>query len=129
MTNTSALKVATRAGTIFKFGFKRKLRDSFRREFILCLFVSGIGFLGGCSLDKELPIACVSDDKMVIRELCRKYKGKIDENRKKETLLEHGFNERDVEAIYLYSIEKSTSCKVTVARQCDLIAMRNGVGY
>ena len=95
----------------------------------MCVLVSVIGLVGGCSFEKELPNACVSDDRLIIRELCRNYGGKTMENGKKSTLLEHGFNTGDAEAIFLYSIEKSASCRVTVARQCDLIVMRNGVSY
>ena len=90
--------------------------------------MSVIGLFGGCSFEKELPNVCVSDDKMVIRALCRNYGG-AQENAIKERFLKHGFNIRDTEAIYLYSIRKAASCRVTVARQCDLILMRNGVGY
>jgi hypothetical protein len=113
----------------FKSVFNQKTSDSFRDAVTLCALVGAIGLLDGCSFEKELPSVCVSDDKIVIRELCRSYGGKTQENGKKETLLEHGFNERDAEAIYLYITGKSISCRVTVARQCDLIVMRNGVGY
>jgi len=114
---------------LFKLVFGQKLTGSFRSAITLCVLVSVIGLLDGCSFEKELPNVCVSDDKMIIRELCRNYGGKPRENGKRETLLEHGFNTRDAEAIYLYSIGNSISCKVTVTRQCDLIVMRNGVGY
>ena len=119
----------TRLKIIYKSFFNQKLPVSLKNAFCLCVVVSAVGLLDGCSFEKQLPIACVSDDKIVIRELCRNYGGKTQDSRKKEALLEHGFNERDAEAIYVYSIEKSAGCRVTVARQCDLIVMRNGVGY
>ena len=119
----------TRLKIVYKSFFNQKIPVSLKNAFCLCVVVSAVGLLDGCSFEKQLPIACVSDDKIVIRELCRNYGGKTQESRKKEALLEHGFNERDAEAIYVYSTENSTSCRVTVARQCDLIVMRNGVGY
>ena len=119
----------TRLKIICKSVFNQKSLDSLKNACRLCVLVSLVGLIGSCSFEKQLPMVCVSDDKIVIRELCRNYGGETQESRKKETLLEHGFNERDAEAIYVYSIENSTSCRVTVARQCDLIVMRNGVGY
>ena len=129
ITDTSALRIMTRLKIIYKLFFYQKLTSALKNGFRLCVFVSLVGLLDGCSFEKQLPIACVSDDKIVMRELCRNYEGRTKKSRKKEALLDHGFNERDTEAIYVYSIEKSTSCRVTVARQCDLIVMRNGVGY
>jgi hypothetical protein len=119
----------TRLKIIYKSAFNQKISGSLKNAFRLCVLVSVVGLLDGCSFEKQLPMACVSDDKIVIRELCRNYGGKTQESRKKEALLEHGFNERDAEAIYVYSTENSTGCRATVARQCDLIVMRNGVGY
>ena len=119
----------TKLKVIYKSFFNQKLLSWLKNTFRLCVVVNVVGLLDACSFEKQLPIACVSEDKIVIRELCRNYGGKSQESRKKEALLEHGFNERDAEAIYVYSIEKSTGCRVTVARQCDLIVMRNGVGY
>ena len=119
----------TRLKIIYKSFFNQKLPGSLKNAFCLCVVMSAVGLLDGCSFEKQLPIACVSDDEIVIRELCRNYGGKTQESRKKEALIEHGFNERDAEAIYVYSTENATSCRVTVARQCDLIVMRNGVGY
>ena len=119
----------TRLKIIYKSFFNQKLPGSLKNAFCLCVVVSAVGLLDGCSFEKQLPIACVSDDKIVIRELCRNYGGKTQESRKKEALIEHGFNEIDAEAIYVYGIENGTSCRVTVARQCDFIVMRNGVGY
>ena len=119
----------TRLKIIYKSVCNQKLLGSLENAFRLCVLVSAVGLLDGCSFEKLLPMACVSDDKIVIRELCRNYGGKTQESRKKEALLEHGFNERDAEAIYVYSIENAASCRVTVGRQCDLIVMRNGVGY
>ena len=119
----------TRLKIICKSVFNQKPSGQFKDALSLCVLVSAVGLLDGCSFEKQLPMACVSDDKMVIRDLCRNYGGKTQESRKKETLLEHGFNERDAEAIYLYSIGNAASCSVTVSRQCDLIVMRNGVGY
>ena len=107
----------------------KKLPVSLNSTFRFCFLVSLVGLLESCSFEKQLPMACVSDDKVVIRELCRNYEGATEVMRKIEALLEHGFNERDADAIYVYSFENATSCRVTVARQCDLIAMRNGVGY
>jgi hypothetical protein len=109
--------------------FSQKLSGLLENAFFLCVLLSLAGLLDGCSFEKQLPVACVSDDKIVIRELCHNYGGATEVMRKVEALLEHGFNERDADAIYVYSIENATSCRVTVARQCDLIAMRNGVGY
>ena len=114
---------------MFESTFNGEPSWSFKEAVTLCVLASLIGLLNGCSFEKELPNACVSDDKMVVRELCRNYGGKAEENGKKDTLLEHGFNTRDTESIYLYSSGKSVSCRVTVVRQCDLIVMRNGVGY
>ena len=119
----------TRLKVNFKPVFNQKITGSLKNTFRLCALVSVVGLLDGCSFEKQLPLACVSDDRIVILELCRNYGRKPQESRKKEALLEHGFNERDAEAIYVYSIENATSCRVTVARQCDLIVMRNGVGY
>ena len=119
----------TRLKVMYKPVFNQKIPGSLKNVCCLCVLVSLLGLLDGCSFEKQLPMACDSDDRIVIRELCRNYGGETQESRKKETLLEHGFNERDAEAIYVYSIENSTSCRVTVSRQCDLIVMRNGVGY
>ena len=119
----------TRLKIIYKSVFNQKSLDSLKNGCRLCVLVSLVGLIGGCSFEKQLPMVCVSDDKIVVRELCRNYGGKTQESRKKEALLEHGFNERDAEAIYVYSTENSIGCRVTVARQCDLIVMRNGVGY
>ena len=102
----------TRLKIICKSVFNQKPSGQFKDALSLCVLVSAVGLLDGCSFEKQLPMACVSDDKIVIRELCRNYGGKTEESRKKETLLEHGFNERDAEAIYVYSIENSTSCRV-----------------
>ena len=119
----------TRLKIIDKSVLNQKISGSLKNAFRLCVLVSVVELLSGCSFEKQLPLACVSDDRIVILELCRNYGKKTQESRKKEALLEHGFNERDAEAIYVYSIENSTSCRVSVARQCDLIVMRNGVGY
>jgi hypothetical protein len=119
----------TRLKIIYKSVFNQKSLDSLKNACRLCVLVSLVGLIGGCSFEKQLPMVCVSDDKIIIRELCRNYGRKAQEGSKKNTLREHGFNQRDAEAIYLYSTGNSASCRVTVARQCDLIVMRNGVGY
>jgi len=124
-----AFRFITRLKILLKLVLNQKLPGPFRIAVSLFVLVSVIGLLGGCSFEKRLPNVCVSDDKMVIRELCRNYGGKAQKNGKKVTFLEHGFNTRDTEAILLYSNRKSASCRVTVARQCDLILVRNGVGY
>ena len=129
ITNAEALRIIKKIKVLDKSLFNREASGSPRRSVILCVFLSVVGLASGCSFEKELPNGCVSEDKMVIRELCRNYGEKTTKNGKKATLFEHGFNTRDAEEFFLYSNEKSASCRVTVARQCDLIVMRNGVGY
>jgi hypothetical protein len=119
----------TKSKLIYEAVFDQRFPISVKNTFRFCLLVSLVGLVDGCSFEKQLPIACVSSDRTVVRELCRSYAGRTEVIRKVEALLEHGFNERDADTIYVYSIENATSCRVAVARQCDLIAMRNGIGY
>ena len=101
----------------------------FRHSVFFFILLSAIGLLDGCSFEKELPIACVSENQTVIRKLCSNYSKKSKEIQKKNVLLDHGFKKRDVEEIGRYGTEKRANCRILVIRQCDLIVMRNGVGY
>ena len=93
-------------------------------------FCTGVVFLSSCSFEKELPIPCISEDKKAAAMLCREYlKRDLDEENKNEVLRTYGFNKRDSQAIATRIKEKSASCKATVVKQCDLIMLRNGVGY
>ena len=90
----------------------------------------GMALIASCSLEKELPIVCVSEDKKITVELCREYRrGGLDGDGKNDLLGSYGFNKRDVQAIYSRTSEESVRCKTAVVKQCDLIMLRNGVGY
>ena len=89
-----------------------------------------MALIASCSLEKELPIVCVSEDKKITVELCREYRrGGLDEEGKNDLLGSYGFNKRDAQAIYSRTSEESVRCKTAVVKQCDLIMLRNGVGY
>ena len=91
---------------------------------------STLFFIASCSLEKELPIVCVTEDKRTTAELCREYRRRdLEEVEKKDVLHKYGFNKRDAQAIYALTSEGSSSCKAAVVKQCDLIMLRNGVGY
>ena len=98
----------------------------FLAKFFLCL---GIVFIASCSFEKELPVVCVSGDKKVTSELCREYRKEGLEEGKTEVLKTYGFNKRDARSIYTQTTENSVRCKSAVVKQCDLIMLRNGVGY
>ena len=93
-------------------------------------FCSVIVFLASCSFEKELPIPCVSEDKKVTTMLCRECRrSDLDEEGKRDVLRAYGFNKRDARSIYTQTTENSVRCKSAVVKQCDLIMLRNGVGY
>ena len=107
-------------------------RSSFsvvKLSFKLALW-GGIALIASCSLEKELPIVCVGEDKKITVELCREYRPKgLDEAGKNDVLVSYGFNKRDAQAIYSQTSAESVRCKTAVVKQCDLIMLRNGVGY
>lgn len=91
---------------------------------------STLVFMASCSLEKELPIVCVTEDKRTTAELCREYRRRdLEEVEKKDVLHKYGFNKRDAQSIYAMTSEDSSGCKAAVVKQCDLIMLRNGVGY
>jgi hypothetical protein len=96
---------------------------------LLSLLIFLMGMVSACSLEKELPGVCVSSDKALVKDLCRDYKSKGDEASKILALIDHGFNERDAKAMYLHDEAESVSCKRLISKQCDLVELRNGVGY
>ena len=108
---------------------QRMLSRSF--SFLLRVFLVAVMFYTtGCSFEKELPVVCVSEGKKKIAELCREYKKRgLDEESKNEALLTYGFNKRDARSIYSETEEESVGCRVAIVKQCDLIMLRNGVGY
>ena len=86
--------------------------------------------IASCSLEKELPVVCVAEDKKVTTELCREYRRRdLEEAGKNDVLRTYGFNKRDAQSIYALTSGESSSCKSAVVKQCDLIMLRNGVGY
>jgi hypothetical protein len=91
---------------------------------------AGVLLLASCSLERKLPIACVSEKKKNISELCVKYQKKdLDEAEIIEMLVSYGFNEKDAQSIFSQISKQTASCRIAVNQQCDLIMLRNGVGY
>ena len=86
--------------------------------------------LSSCSMEKEYPLPCVEDGKQATKELCLEYrKSNLDEVGKSDVLRSYGFNERDAQFIISETTKGRVRCRVVVTKQCDLIALRNGVGY
>jgi len=92
--------------------------------------ILAILILSSCSLEKEYPLPCIADGKQATKDLCLEYrKRSLDEPGKIDVLKSYGFNERDAEFILSETSEGKIRCKAAVVRQCDLISLRNGVGY
>ena len=105
----------------------RFLKENVLVKVALCC---GIVFVASCSFERELPMPCVSEDKKASAELCREYRKRdLDAEGKNDILLNYGFNKRDARAIYTQTSENTVRCKSAVVKQCDLIMLRNGVGY
>lgn len=86
--------------------------------------------LSACSLDKEYPLPCVEDGKEAIKEICVQYrKRNLDELGKSDVFRAYGFNERDTQFIVGEISKGKIKCRAAVSKQCDLISLRNGVGY
>ena len=118
-----------RAKIISKEWLKKIQPKASQGKSLLFLPIISMGLVSACSLEKKLPSVCVSSNKGLVKELCRDYKSKDDEADKISALIDHGFNERDAKAMHLHDKAKSISCKRIISRQCDLVELRNGVGY
>ncbi len=101
-------------------------------EILFLTFCSWVGvlLLSSCSLERELPIVCVSEQKKIISKLCVEYQNKdLDEAEMMEVLVSYGFNEKDAQSVFRQISKQTASCRIAVNKQCDLIMLRNGVGY
>jgi len=86
--------------------------------------------LSACSTEKEFPRPCGDDARQVVKELCSKYRQSSLAVAGRDGLLQsYGFNKRDARFIISETGKKKVRCRVAVAKQCDLISLRNGVGY
>ena len=86
--------------------------------------------LSACSLEKELPLPCGDTDQWTAKQLCNKYRqGSLDLDDRNELLLRYGFNKRDAQSIISNTGQDKGRCRLAVGKQCDLISLRNGVGY
>ena len=83
--------------------------------------------------EKTLPPSCLgslADQKVLIKSLCRDLiKNQSDPSAAHEVIVSGGFNSRDgtnnVESVSA----APRSCLNIVKKQCELIELRNGVGY
>ena len=92
--------------------------------------IVGVCALSACSLEKEYPLPCVEGGKQAAKELCGQYrKRNLDEPGKSDVLRAYGFNERDARFIIGETSNGKSTCMTAVIKQCDLISLRNGVGY
>ena len=99
---------------------------------VLIKFFSWVGvlLLSSCSLERELPIVCVSEQKKIISKLSVEFQKKdLDEVEIMEVLVSYGFNEKDAQSVFRQISKQTASCRIAVNKQCDLIMLRNGVGY
>ena len=86
--------------------------------------------VSSCSMEKNYPLPCITEGKLAIKSLCLEYRERgLDEYDKSNVVKEYGFNPRDAEAIVFEISAGNFECKAAVKRQCDLIFLRNGVGY
>ena len=98
--------------------------------FLMFCSLAGVFLLASCSLERELPIVCVSEEKKIISTLCVEYQKKdLDEVEMMEVLASYGFNEKDAQSVFRQISKQTASCRIAVNKQCDLIRLRNGVGY
>jgi hypothetical protein len=84
----------------------------------------------GCSSEKELPKPCVTMDTAEIGSLCNRFSTKnMTDKGRKDVLFKFGFNNKDASAIQNLIGSNFSACPNIVFRQCELIELRNGVGY
>lgn len=86
--------------------------------------------LSACSTEKEFPLPCGENARQAVKELCSEYRqSSLDVAGRDDLLQSYGFNKRDSQFIISETEKAKVSCRVAVAKQCDLISLRNGVGY
>ena len=93
-------------------------------------------FLGWCPapfklfLRKRITHSLCQRTKKIISKLCVEYQKKdSDEVEMMEVLVSYGFNEKDAQSVFRQISKQTASCRIAVNKQCDLIMLRNGVGY
>lgn len=83
--------------------------------------------------EKTLPPSCLgslADQKVLVKSLCRDMlKDKLDPSAVLEVILSGGFNSRDGANIVEGVNAAPRNCLNVVKKQCELIELRNGVGY
>ena len=87
-------------------------------------------FLSSCSLERELPLVCITEEKKLLKQICAEFR-KASNTEAAQTIVlnSYGFNDKDSKEI-LFQVSKSRfTCENAIVRQCDLITLRNGVGY
>ena len=87
-------------------------------------------FLSSCSLERELPSVCITEEKKLLKQMCAEFR-KASNTEAAQTIVlnRYGFNDKDSKEI-LFQVSKSRfTCENAIVRQCDLITLRNGVGY
>lgn len=86
--------------------------------------------LTGCSSERELPKPCVSKSTVEITSLCDRFSTKnMTKRGRADVLSKFGFNKKDASAIQNLIGSNFSACPNIVFRQCELIELRNGVGY
>ena len=86
--------------------------------------------LSACSTEKVLPLPCDENPRETVKELCKEYRQSgLAPDERDDLLQRYGFNKRDSQFIISETGKQKVRCRVAVAKQCDLISLRNGVGY
>jgi len=86
--------------------------------------------LSACSTEKVLPLPCGENSRETVKELCKEYRQRsLAPDERDDLLQRYGFNKRDSQFIISETGKEKVRCRVAVAKQCDLISLRNGVGY
>ncbi len=83
--------------------------------------------------EKNLPTSCLgslSEQKVSVKSLCKDLgKNLSDSSMALEVINVGGFNSKDGLTIVESVIVKPRNCLNIVKKQCELIELRNGVGY
>ena len=83
--------------------------------------------------EKTFPPSCIgslADQKVSVKSLCRDLlKNQLDPSAALEVILSGGFNSRDGAKIVEGVNAGPRNCLNVVKKQCELIELRNGVGY
>ena len=72
----------------------------------------------------------MTEEKKLLKQMCAEFrKASNTEAAQTIVLTRYGFNDKDSKEI-LFQVSKSRfTCENAIVRQCDLITLRNGVGY